>query len=174
MTRNNPITFLASLAALPLVALALAACGSASASPAPPTTASGNPATVGVANTSIGKILVNSQGRTLYLFQKDSGTRSACTGACARTWPPLLVSGKPTPGSGATASLLGISIRSAGKRQVTYNGHPLYLFADDQKAGDTNGQGINAFGGTWFALSAAGARVTASPPSSSGGAGGGY
>jgi predicted lipoprotein with Yx(FWY)xxD motif len=167
------MTFLASLAALPLAAVALAGCGSASASPAPPTTASGKPATVGIANSSIGKILVNSKGRTLYLFQKDTGARSACTGACAKNWPPLLASGKPTLGSGARASLIGTANRSAGRPQVTYNGHPLYLFVGDHKAGDTNGQGVNAFGAGWYALSQAGAQVTASPSISSGG-GGGY
>ena len=169
MTRDESMTFLASLAALPLVAVALAGCGSASASP--PTTASGKPATVGIANSSIGKILVNSKGLTLYLFQKDTGARSACTGACAKNWPPLLVSGKPTLGSGARAALIGTANRSAGRPQVTYHGHPLYLFVGDQKAGDTNGQGVNAFGGGWYALSQSGAQVTASPSISSGGGG---
>ena len=126
----------------------------------PPKTANGQPATVGVANSGLGKILVDSQGRTLYLFQKDSGTKSACTGACASGWPPLRASGKPTVGSGANASMVGTTTRSDGKPQVTYNGHPLYLFQGDQKPGDTNGQGINAFGAAWFALSPAGNKVS--------------
>ena len=94
---------------------------------APPTTASGRPATVDVANSGLGKILVDSQGRTLYLFKKDSGTKSACTGACASAWPPLRANGKPTVGGGANASMVGTTTRSDGKPQVTYNGHPLYL-----------------------------------------------
>jgi predicted lipoprotein with Yx(FWY)xxD motif len=144
---------------IPLTALTVAACGSsggASASTVPPKTASGRPATVGVANTGLGKILVDSQGRTLYMFQKDSGPKSACFGACASAWPPLRANGKPTVGSGANAAMVGTAARSDGKPQVTYNGHPLYLYTGDQKAGDTNGQGLTAFGGGWFALSGAG------------------
>jgi predicted lipoprotein with Yx(FWY)xxD motif len=173
MTRSRSITFLASLAALPLAAVALAGCGSsgssASASPAPPKTASGGSATVGVANSGLGKILVNSQSRTLYLFQKDTGTKSTCYGACVQNWPPLRAAGKATAGSGADASLLGTTMRSDGKPQVTYNGHPLYLFSGDSKAGDTSGEGINAFGGSWYALSAAGDQVSGTPSSSGGG-----
>jgi predicted lipoprotein with Yx(FWY)xxD motif len=178
MTRSRSITFLLSLGALPLAAVALAGCGgsggSANASPAPPKTASGGSATVGVANSGLGTILVNSQGRTLYLFQKDVGTKSSCSGACARNWPPLRSTGKATAGSGADASLLGTTMRSDGKPQVTYNGHPLYLFSGDSKAGDTSGEGISAFGGSWYALSAAGNQVSGTSSNSGGGGGGGY
>jgi predicted lipoprotein with Yx(FWY)xxD motif len=136
MTRSRPFTFLAGAAVVPLAALALVGCGSggsASTQAAPPKTASGQPATIGIANDSnLGKILVNSQARTLYLFLKDSGTTSACTGACAAAWPPLRANGKPTLGSGANASLIGTTTRSDGNLQVTYNGHPLYLYAGDQ------------------------------------------
>src|SRR6185503_8682375 len=105
VTRSKPITFLTAAAVVSLSALALAACGgggsNATASTTPPTTASGRPATVGVANNgNLGKILVDAQGRTLFLFQKDSGTKSACTGACAAAWPPLRASGKPVVGTG--------------------------------------------------------------------------
>jgi predicted lipoprotein with Yx(FWY)xxD motif len=167
MTRRRPIAFLATLTALPLTVVALAGCGGggSKAAPAPPTTASGGPATVGVANVGLGKILVNSRGRTLYLFQKDSGTTSACNGACAVNWPPLRVSGRPTLGSGADSSLVGTTTRSDGKPQVTYNGHPLYLFSGDAKAGDTNGEGVSAFGGLWYAVSPAGNQVVAAAPS---------
>jgi predicted lipoprotein with Yx(FWY)xxD motif len=171
MTRTRSITFLASGAALLLVALAVAGCGSSgsSSSSAPPTTSSGRQATVGISNTGLGKILVNSQGRTLYLFGKDSGTTSACTGACAGNWPPLRANGKPTLGTGADASLVGTIQRSDGKQQVTYNGHPLYLFKGDKKPGDTNGEGLTAFGGTWYVLSSSGNQVVAQSPSSGGG-----
>ena len=146
--------------------MTVAGCGSyggsdASGSAARPKTANGQSATVGVANDSgLGEILVNSQGRTLYLFQKDSGTTSACTGACAASWPPLRANGKPTAGSGANASLLGTTKRSDGGTQITYNGHPLYLYSGDQEPGDTNGQGLHQFGGGWFALSPAGDQVS--------------
>ena len=174
MTRSRSSNFLACLAALPLAALFLAACGGsdASGSAAPPTTANGRPATIGVANGGLGNVLVNSQGRTLYLFQKDSGTTSACAGECVNEWPPLRANGKLTEGSGASASLAGTSMRSDGTQQVTYNGHPLYLFEGDKKPGDTNGEGVNAFGGNWYALSAAGTQVSSS--SNSGGSGYGY
>jgi predicted lipoprotein with Yx(FWY)xxD motif len=171
MTRTRSITFLASGAALVLVALAVAGCGSSgsSSSSAPPTTSSGRQATVGISSTGLGKILVNSQGRTLYLFGKDSGTTSACTGACAGNWPPLRANGKPTLGTGADASLVGTIQRSDGKPQVTYNGHPLYLFKGDQQPGDTKGEGLTAFGGTWYVLSSSGNQVVAQSPSSGGG-----
>jgi predicted lipoprotein with Yx(FWY)xxD motif len=113
-----------------------------------------------VADADLGKILVDSQGRTLYLFQKDSGPNSTCFGQCAVNWPALRVSGKPTEGSGANAGLVGTTSRAGGKPQVTYNGHPLYRYSADQKPGDTNGQGLNAFGGAWFALSGDGNMVS--------------
>ena len=158
MTR---ITFPAAATAVLLTALALAACGgSAAGPPAPPKTDTGQQATVGVANDrNLGKILDQTDGRTLYLFAKDSGGKSACTGECASAWPPLRVSGNPTVGAGASASNLGTTPRSDGKPQVTYNGHPLYTYVGDQNPGDTNGQGLTAFGAGWFALSPAGVQV---------------
>ena len=112
-----------------------------------------------VAKTRPGKILVDSRGRTLYLFTKDSGTKSACSGACAMAWPPLGSGGKPTVGRGAKASLVGTTRRSDGKPQVTYNGHPLYTFVMDTKPGDAKGEGFTAFGGRWFVVSPAGKQV---------------
>jgi predicted lipoprotein with Yx(FWY)xxD motif len=176
MTRSKPITLLAGAAAVSLIALAVAGCGGGSsatpAASAPPKTTSGQSATVGAQNDSnLGTILVDGQGRTLYLFQKDSGTQSACLDACASVWPPLRASGKPTAGGGLNASLVGTTSRSDGKPQVTYNGHPLYLFYGDAKPGDTNGQGSTAFGGGWFVLSAAGNQVLDQTSSSGGGYG---
>jgi predicted lipoprotein with Yx(FWY)xxD motif len=185
MTRSRPITILTTAAAVPLVALVVAGCGGGggggSATAAThPTTSAGQTATVGVAgNGGLGKILVDSQGRTLYLFQADKGTKSACTGACAQAWPPLRASGKAVAGTGLTASKLTTAPRSDGMPQVVYNGHPLYTFAHDQNPGDANGQGVNAFGANWYVLSPAGATITTSGSSSSsssgsGGGGGGY
>jgi predicted lipoprotein with Yx(FWY)xxD motif len=170
------LTFIASAAAALLATLALAGCGSggSSTAQAAPKPASGQSATVGIANTGLGNILVNSAGRTVYLFGKDTGTQSTCTGACAQNWPPLLAKGTPTAGSGATSSMLGTTTRSDGGRQVTYNGHPLYLFVGDKKPGDTNGQGLTAFGGSWFALTAAGNQVSGQGTNSGGGGGFGY
>jgi predicted lipoprotein with Yx(FWY)xxD motif len=181
MNCSRPLTLLATAAAAPLIALGVAGCGNggggASAAAAAPTTPSGQPATIGIATTGLGQILVNSQGRTLYLFQKDTGTTSTCTGACATSWPPLRATGQPAVGRGANAALLGTTPRSDGGPQVTYNGHPVYLFFQDQKPGDTTGEGVNAFGATWYALSPAGNQVTASAAggsTSSSGGGGGY
>jgi predicted lipoprotein with Yx(FWY)xxD motif len=187
MIRSKSTKLLAGTATLPLIALAVAGCGgggsgggSASAATAPPKTPSGQAATVGTAHVgNLGTILIDSQGRTLYLFAKDSGTKSACSGACATAWPPLRDSGKPTAGTGLNASLLGTAPRSDGNPQVTYNGHPLYTFVMDQKPGDAKGQGVTAFGGSWFTLTSAGNQVTAAQPTtttsgSSGGGGYGY
>lgn len=168
LVRARSITFLVGTAALAVVAFAAAGCGSSSSSGLPKT-AGGQSATLGVADGDLGKILVDSQGRTLYLFQRDTGTRSACTGACAVNWPPLRAAGRPTVGGGASASLAATTARPDGTRQVSYNGHPLYRFKGDQSSGDTNGQGVNAFGGLWYALSSSGNAVTTSPSS-----GGGY
>jgi predicted lipoprotein with Yx(FWY)xxD motif len=125
---------------------------------------SAQPAAVKVASSKLGKVLVNAQGRTLYMFSKDSGTTSECTGACPMAWPPLMATGTPTAGSGASASLLGTTSLSGGGQQVTYNGHPLYLFVKDAKPGDVNGEGVTAFGGSWFAVTAAGNRVSDPKP----------
>jgi predicted lipoprotein with Yx(FWY)xxD motif len=178
MTRSRHTNLLATAAVIPLTALAVAGCGSGSnnstASTAPPKTASGQAATVGVENSALGKILDDSKGDTLYLFAKDSGTKSACSGACASAWPPLRASGKVTVGSGASASMVGTTPRSDGKPQVTYNGHPVYTFTGDNSPGDTSGQGVNAFGARWYVLSPAGSQVTSTASSSSGGGGLGY
>jgi predicted lipoprotein with Yx(FWY)xxD motif len=167
MRRRRPITFLATAAVIPLTALAVAACGgsggAATASPAPAPSTSQQTATLRVANSRLGSILVNSNGRTLYLFKADIGTKTACTGACATAWPPLRATGKPTAGTGLTASKLGTTTRSDGTQQVTYNGHPLYLFVKDQKPSQTTGQGVTAFGAAWFAVSPAGNQISSGP-----------
>jgi predicted lipoprotein with Yx(FWY)xxD motif len=176
-TRNRSLALLAG-AALLLIGALIAGCGGSNNSQnataaAPKTAPAANATTVSVANTGLGKVLADSQGRTLYLFQRDSGTKSMCSGACASNWPPLKANGKPTAGRGAMASLVGTTKRSDGTTQVTYNGHPVYRYVGDQKPGDTNGQGLNFFGGLWYALSASGNQVTTMGSSSSGSSGGG-
>jgi predicted lipoprotein with Yx(FWY)xxD motif len=178
MTRHRSIPSLAALAAVTLVALAVAGCGGGddqgnATAATPPKTKNGRSATVGVASSSFGNILVDSHGRTIYLFKKDTGTKSTCFGACATSWPPVRVSGKPKAGNRLKASLLGTTPRSDGKPQVTYNGHPLYLFEGDSSPGDTNGQAITAFGAAWYVLSPAGKAIT-SQSASTGGGGSGY
>ena len=173
MTRKpTSITFRAGTAAA-LIAFAGAGCGSNndSASTIEPTRIeTGQAAVVGAAAVGgLGTILVDSQGRTLYLFKKDSGKHSACSGACAASWPPLLATGNATVGGGASASMVGTARRPDGKPQVTYGGHPLYLFTGDKQPGDANGQGVSAFGAAWFALSTKGSQVSGTASQSGGG-----
>jgi predicted lipoprotein with Yx(FWY)xxD motif len=146
-----------------------------SASLAAPST--GTSATVGVQRTNLGRILVDGHGHTLYLFEKDKRGKSSCNGACATAWPPLIASGKPRAGSGVRATLLGRTKRKDGRWQVTYNRHPLYTFVQDTNEGQTNGEGVDAFGAEWYAVSPAGAKAEENNPvSSSGGdpSSGGY
>lgn len=116
-------------------------------------------ATVSLRKTKLGLVLVNSRGHTLYMFAKDKNGKSACNGSCVKFWPPLIRSGKPTAGSGVKASMLGTTKRSNGSLQLTYDKHPLYSFALDKQAGQTNGEGNLAFGGRWYAVSAKGTAV---------------
>ncbi|TML24730.1 MAG: hypothetical protein E6G32_03005 [Actinobacteria bacterium] len=124
--------------------------------------ATGTSATVALRKTKLGMILVNSRGHTLYLFAKDRNGKSACSGSCAKFWPPSLRSGRPTAGSGVKASMLGTTKRSNGSLQLTYNKHPLYTFTLDKQAGQTKGEGMLAFGARWYAVSAKGTAVKAS------------
>jgi predicted lipoprotein with Yx(FWY)xxD motif len=170
MTRSRFRGLLSAAVVVPVVALAVAGCGSSnSTSTATANTGGGHSATVNVANTSLGKILVDSQGRTLYLWEKDSGKKSACSGGCATAWPPLRASGKPTVSGGAKASLIGTIPRSDGQPQVTYDGHPLYGYQGDSKAGDVTGQGSTGFGAPWYVVSPTGATITTAASNSGGG-----
>jgi predicted lipoprotein with Yx(FWY)xxD motif len=123
-------------------------------------------ATVSLRKTSLGMILVNARGHTLYLFAKDRNAKSACTGSCTRFWPPLLSRGKSTAGPGVKRSLLGTMRRSNGSLQVTYNKHPLYTYVVDKRAGKTNGEGNSLFGAKWWAVSTKGRAVVRAPTSS--------
>lgn len=116
-------------------------------------------ATVATAKTGLGRIVVDGRGHTLYLFEKDRRGRSACSGACASYWPPLLTRGKLIATSGARQSLLGTIRRADGTRQVTYAGHPLYRFALDTRRGQTKGEGLDDFGGGWDALAPSGKKI---------------
>jgi predicted lipoprotein with Yx(FWY)xxD motif len=107
----------------------------------------------------LGRILVDSRGHTLYLFEKDRRGMSACSGLCTTYWPPLLTNGKSIAGKGVKRSLLGSIRRADGTRQVSYAGHPLYHFFGDTKRGQTNGEGLTDFGASWDALSPAGKKI---------------
>jgi predicted lipoprotein with Yx(FWY)xxD motif len=120
---------------------------------------SARPAAVASGSSALGRIIVDSRGHTLYLFEKDRRGASACSGACLVYWPPLLTSGTPTAIKGAKRSLLGSIRRADGRRQVTYAGHPLYLFFGDAKRGQTNGEGLKDFGAAWYALTPSGKKI---------------
>jgi predicted lipoprotein with Yx(FWY)xxD motif len=184
--RSKRLAPLAATIVAVVSAIAIAACGSGSSSTQTTTGTSGPAAssapsstnaasgTVDLAKSSLGAILIDSRGRTLYLWQADTGAKSTCTGACAATWPPLVTSGKPTAGSGIAGSLLGTTRRTNGSKQVTYNGHPLYLFAGDTAPHQTNGQGSNGFGAPWYVLSPRGNPLTGSTASTGGSSPAGY
>ena len=131
----------------------------------------GAAATVATADVgTLGTVLVDGTGRTLYLFENDTGTTSTCTGGCAGTWPALVTGGAPAAGAGATAGMLGTTTRDDGTTQVTYDGHPLYLYSGDSASGDANGEGI---GDVWYAVTSQGTPVEPSGSTSSS-SGGGY
>jgi predicted lipoprotein with Yx(FWY)xxD motif len=119
------------------------------------------PATVSTAGGELGDHLVGTDGRTLYLFEKDAGGASTCTGACATAWPPLLTAGAPMTSGGARAGLVGATERDDGSTQVTYGGHPLYYYVRDSAPGDALGQDVEAFGAEWYAVAPAGEAVEA-------------
>jgi predicted lipoprotein with Yx(FWY)xxD motif len=134
--------------------------GAASAVAAVAATAPTKPASVKTRSVSLGKILVNGSSQTLYLFEKDKNGKSACSGACATNWPPLLTKGTPKGSGGVKSSLLGTTKRSDGTTQVTYNKHPLYRFKGDaNKVGATKGQDLNAFGAKWYVVGTNGKKL---------------
>ena len=183
--------------AVGLIMLA-AACGSSSASSAPSTSAPAAPASAPAApvsspaaaassaspsaaplavlkteQTALGMVLTNAQGFTVYWFAKDSSTTSACAGACAAAWPPVL--GMPRAESGVKlAGMLGEIKRPNGTTQATYAGHPLYLFAGDQAPGQANGNGVDGFGALWYAFKIGTSTSANTGTTANTGTGGGY
>lgn len=154
------------------VGLVLTGCGSTAASPgasAPPASSGGYGAAYGtgstsaaaaglmVAKTSLGEVVVTSDGRTAYRFDKDTAgaPASACTGACLGLWPPVLAASGTPSGAGITGTL-GTIPTADGKRQVTLDGWPLYTYSGDTAAGDVSGQGVQ---GIWWVVGADGAKI---------------
>src|SRR5262249_57250948 len=107
----------------------------------------------------LGRVLVDSRGKTLYLWAHDKTSKSTCYGDCASYWPPLITTGRPRAFAGANSTLLGTTRRTDGRLQVTYAGHPLYYFVQDARAGQTKGEGLTGFGGRWDPGSACGSAV---------------
>jgi predicted lipoprotein with Yx(FWY)xxD motif len=122
---------------------------------------------VSTRSTTLGSVLVDSRGHTLYVFDLDHGTKSSCTGACTASWHAFLTSSKPVALHGVATSKLGMAKRASGKFQVTFMGHPLYFFAGDAKAGDVHGASIvhwAAFSPTGAKLHDAAAKTPPPPP----------
>lgn len=153
---HGRVRFLVIAAAFPLV---VAACsnGDDTGGGAEDEPDQSTPATVAVEDSDLGQIVVDGEGRTLYVFLVDEGTESTCYDDCEASWPPLTVEGDPT-GDGVDASLLGTTEREDGSTQVTLDGHPLYYFASDEAADDVNGQGV---GDVWYVVSPEGEAITA-------------
>jgi predicted lipoprotein with Yx(FWY)xxD motif len=151
-------------------AVLVAACSSgsgsiqaASSAPAASPAASASGATViTTATSSAGTFLTDGSGRAVYLWVKDTGDKSMCTGACAGAWPPVMTTSTVTAAGSAKASDLGTITRSDGTKQVTYDGHPLYYFSGDSGPGTASGQGSDEFGAKWWLVAPSGSDVTAS------------
>jgi predicted lipoprotein with Yx(FWY)xxD motif len=182
--------------AIAAVAL-LAACGSSgngsssggtnSAAPASSAAAASTPLPSTVSTSAAGiktvtagghTFLVTAQGAAIYMFAPDTATHSACSAGCLKFWPALIGPGSAAPGSGLTGTF-GTITGTGGIKQTTYDGHPLYLFAADKNVGVPTGNGVNAAGGLWFAITPAGGQLPKAPAASStggttsGGGGGG-
>jgi predicted lipoprotein with Yx(FWY)xxD motif len=155
-------------------AVVVAACSSAASSgtaaaPASPagssSSSSGSSASgatvIETATSSGGTFLTNGSGRAVYLWAKDTGDMSNCSGACAGAWPPVTTTGTATASGAAKASDIGTITRSDGTKQVTYDGHPLYYFSGDSGPGTATGQGSDGFGAKWWLVAPTGSDITA-------------
>jgi predicted lipoprotein with Yx(FWY)xxD motif len=152
-----------------VAALLLMATAQAASSSAPRT---GTSALVALRKTEIGSVLVDSRGRTLYLFEKDRNGVSMCNSACAKFWPRLTSHGIPRAGKGVHQSLLRLTRVRNGVGQVAYAGHPLYTFVSDKRPGQTSGEGLDNFGAEWYAVGPNGHKVEHDKSGSSSSSGG--
>ncbi|MBV8693489.1 MAG: hypothetical protein JOY57_17660 [Actinobacteria bacterium] len=155
-----------------VVAVVLTACGSSSKKASTATTAASTTTTTAASlavatDAKLGPILVDGEGRTLYRFAKDVNGTIACTGNCATTWPPFVVTGTPPQAPDGGGTVATVDRPDGGGTQVTFNGAPLYRYSGDSKPGDTNGQGI---GGVWFVVAPTAAAVTATTAAPAAGA----
>jgi predicted lipoprotein with Yx(FWY)xxD motif len=174
------------MAIVMFAALLAAACGSSSKTSSHASTSASTPSTstpgatgsLEVTTATIkpyGVVLVNSSGRALYTFAPDKATKVTCTGACAKIWPPLMLTGgaKPKASGGVKASLLGSDPDPSGGRVVTYNGWPLYRYVTDTTPEVAHGQALNLYGGVWYLITPSGTKVKSKSKSASS-SGGGY
>lgn len=175
------------LLVVPVVALIAAGCGSSSSSTSTSNAPGAAKSSYGSSTSSsaggsskiatatikgLGTVLVNSQGRTLYIFKPDNAKKVTCTGQCAAVWPPAKVTGgKPTASGDVKASLLSSDPNPSGGRVATYNGWPLYTYVTDTGAGSARGQALNLNGGLWYVIGADGKPITKSAPTQTGSSG---
>jgi predicted lipoprotein with Yx(FWY)xxD motif len=177
MSRKTTLVRLVGAAAVTLV---VAACGSSDSSgsttPSSPdsSTQGASGAVLGVASTSLGDVLVDGQGLTVYMLTADSPKHSSCSSDCLEYWPPVAAPSSGAPSVSGISATLDVTKSTSGESMLTANGWPLYTFANDQAPGDVNGEGVQTFGGTWYALSPAGQPIKAAPSSTDTGGGGGY
>jgi predicted lipoprotein with Yx(FWY)xxD motif len=143
-----------------ILATAVVALATAAVSLAAPTARSARTTTIHLTTTSLGSILTNAGGRTIYVFARDPRNQDRCAAikGCTSVWPMVKSSGRPLAGSGVSRALLG-TIRVHGATQVTYAGRPLYTYAGDSSPGETAYVGFSQFGGTWSAVTAHGRLV---------------
>ena len=146
------------------IAVVILATGGGSAQTRPSQTAARS--AVAVRTTSLGKTLVDANGRTLYLFEGDKANVSNLSGAGVAVWPRFTSTSKVKAENGAQAAKIGTITSPSGARQVTYNGHPLYYYVGDSKPGSTRGQHLNEFGALWYVLGPGGNAVTNTTSSS--------
>jgi predicted lipoprotein with Yx(FWY)xxD motif len=134
--------------------------GSRAPSPSTSPVPAGSGTALALRSTSLGTILTDGRGFTVYDFEADKGTTSACSGACATAWPPVPATGAtPEVGTGVQKSLVGQTTRADGTQQLTYGGRPLYYYAGDSAPQSTTGQGSESFGAPWYVLTASGQEV---------------
>jgi predicted lipoprotein with Yx(FWY)xxD motif len=159
------------LATIALAVFVLAGCGDAmerASAPAPrkqakpvaaPAKKVGKRTFVKARNTRYGRILTDGKGRALYLFTKETTKRAACYGQCANAWPPFYAKGKVTAGKGVRQNSVGVTNRRGKRRQVTYNGHPLYYYVTDKAPGQVTCQDVFEYGGTWLVVAPSGKAI---------------
>jgi len=159
------IPAMVALSAAALLTLSACGNGSSSTTAAPPADTGGTTASaLSTGQTSLGKVLVDSRGMTLYTLSADGHDHSTCSAQCLQFWPAVAPAkaGKLSVATSSTTTPSGSPI-------ATVAGHPVYTFSQDQQPGDVNGEGVNEFGGTWYAVSPAGQPVTGTAQSPSGG-----
>ena len=153
LTRRNVVLPALAAAVVALSSACSSSGGSSGSGPTPPATGKA----ISAQSTSLGTILVDGRGRTVYVFANDKTTASTCDGACAADWPPVPAPSSLPASPPGVPGALGTTARSDGTSQLTVAGHPLYTFSGDSAAGQTKGQGITLNGGLWTVVTPAGA-----------------